>query len=160
MLRWKYLFPWVEIDNELNEEKLYCCECRAADVAIGKLRPAKGWKKEYLRRHAESSNHSRFAVQAIAIVKTASFVFKAPKLLASERETMGLLFNMHFLTSNGLSMNKGAPLHALFDFHLSFHEDQYQQTPIEVDLEEQSSLSIAASSSQFQCQHMGVCAHT
>ena len=65
---------------------------------------------------------------------------------------MGLLFNVHFLTTNGLSMNKGAPLHALFDFHLSFHKDQYQQTPIEVDLglEEQSSLSIATSSSQFQ----------
>ena len=151
--RWKCLFPWVEMDNE---DKLYCRECRAAgmknDFAIGKLRPAKGWKKEYLRRHAESSDHSRFAVQAIAIAKTAGSVFKTPKLLSSERETMGLLFNVHFLTTNGLSMNKGAPLHALFDFHLSFHKDQYQQTPIEVDLEldEQSSLSIATSSSQFQ----------
>ena len=151
--RWKCLFPWVEMDNE---DKLYCRECRAAgmknDFAIGKLRPAKGWKKEYLRRHAESSDHSRFAVQAIAIAKTAGSVFKTPKLLSSERETMGLLFNVHFLTTNGLSMNKGAPLHALFDFHLSFHKDQYQQTPIKVDLEleEQSSLSIATSSSQFQ----------
>ena len=151
--RWKCLFPWVEMDNE---DKLYCRECRAAgmknDFAIGKLRPAKGWKKEYLRRHAESRDHSRFAVQAIAIAKTAGSVFKMPKLLSSERETMGLLFNVHFLTTNGLSMNKGAPLHALFDFHLSFHKDQYQQTPIEVDLEleEQSSLSIATSSSQFQ----------
>ena len=65
---------------------------------------------------------------------------------------MGLLFNVHFLTTNGLSMNKGAPLHALFDFQLSFHKDQYQQTPIEVDLEleEQSSLSITTSRSQFQ----------
>ena len=150
---WKYLFPWVEIDNE---EKLYCRECRAAgmknDFAIGKLRPAKGWKKECLRRHAKTSDHSRFAVQALAIAKTASSVFKTPKLLSSERETMGLLFNVHFLTTNGLSMNKGSPLHALFDFHLSFHKDQYQQTPIEVDPvpEERLSPSVASSSSQFQ----------
>ena len=111
--------------------------------------PLNGWKKEYLRRHAESNDHSRFAAQATAIAKTASSMFKAPKLLASERETMGLLFNVHFLTTNGLSMNKGAPLHALLNFHFSFHEDQ---TPIEVDLEEQSSLSTctAASGSQFQ----------
>ena len=151
--RWKYLFPWVEIDNE---EKLYCRECRATgmknDFAIGKLRPVKGWKKEYLRRHAETSDHSRFTVQALAIAKTASSVFKTPKLLSSERETMGLLFNVHFLTTNELSINKGSPLHALFDFHLSFHKDQYQQTPIEVDPvpEERLSPCIASSSSQFQ----------
>lgn len=46
-------------------------------------------------------------------------------------------------------MIKGAPLHALLDFHFSFHEDQSQQTPIEVDLEELPS-SIKSSSSQFQ----------
>ena len=83
MPRWKCLFPWVEMNNE---DKLYCRECRAAgmknDFAIGKLRPAKGWKKEYLRCHAESSDHSRFAVQAIAIAKTAGSVFKTPKLLS------------------------------------------------------------------------------
>ena len=56
------------------------------DFAIGKLRPAKGWKKEYLRCHAESNDHSRFAAQATAIAKTASFMFKAPKLLALERD--------------------------------------------------------------------------
>ena len=53
------------------EKKIYCHECRAAgmknDFAIGKLRPAKGWKKEYLRGHAKMSDHSRFAVQAFAI---------------------------------------------------------------------------------------------
>ena len=55
--RWKYLFPWVEVeDGECSKEfieKLYCRECRAAglknDFALGKVRPAKGWKKEYLR---------------------------------------------------------------------------------------------------------------
>ena len=119
---------------------------------VGKLRPAKGWKKEYLRCHAETSDHSRFAVQALAIAKTASSVFKMPKLLSSERETMGLLFTVHFLTTNGLSMNKGSPLHALIYFHLSFHEDQHQQTPIEADPvpEERSSPSITSSSSQFK----------
>ena len=110
--------------NDGDEEKLYCYECQAAgmknDFAIDKLHPAKGWKKEYLRCHAESSDHWRFAVQATAIAKTASSMFKEPKLLASERETMGLLFNVHFLTTNGLLMNKGAPLHALLDFIFCF----------------------------------------
>ena len=100
------------------------------DFAFGKFCPAKGWKKEYLRCHMESRDHLKFASQTSAIVKTASSVFKAPKLLASERETMGLLFNVHFLTTYGLSLNKGAPLYALVDFHLSFHEeDQIQIDP-------------------------------
>ena len=141
--RWKYLFPWVEEiqgDDE-NEDKLYCRECRAAgmtnDFALGKVKPAKGWKKEYLRRHAESKDHSKFAPQATAIARTAAEVFKAPKLLTSERETIGLLFNIHFLTTNGLSMNKGAPLHGLIDFHFSFQED----LPIEIDLDEHPTVS-------------------
>ena len=71
--------------------RLYCHECRAA-----------GMKND-------------FAIGN----KTAGSVFKTSKLLSSERETMGLLFNVHFLATNGLSMNKGAPLHALFDFYFT-----------------------------------------
>jgi len=74
----------------------------------------------------------KFAPQATAIARTAAEVFKAPKLLTSEREAKGMLFNIHFLTTNGLSMNKGAPLHGLIDFHFSFQED----IPIEIDLDE------------------------
>ena len=118
---WKYLFPWVEITDDADEEKLYCCECQAAgmksDFAIGKVPPMKEWKKEYLRCQADSSNHWRFALQATAIAKSATSLFKAPRL-ASEKETSGLLFNIHFLTTNGLSMNKRAPLHTLADFHM------------------------------------------
>ncbi|XP_065892733.1 zinc finger protein 862-like [Dysidea avara] len=149
--RWKYLFPWVEVeDDECSEEfieKLYCRECRAAglknDFALRKVRPAKGWKKEYLRRHADSSDHSRIAPQVTAIAKTASSMFKAPKTSASERETLGLLINIHFLATNGLSMNKGAPLHSLVDFHILFHDKE--PVIIEDDLEEVSSLSTTAS---------------
>ena len=45
-----YVFPWVE-DSRDGEvvAKLYCRDCRAAglknDFALGKTRPAKGWKK-------------------------------------------------------------------------------------------------------------------
>ena len=42
----------------------------------------------------------RFAVQATASTKTANSVFKVLKL------PMGLLFNVHFLTTDGLLMDK------------------------------------------------------
>ena len=69
--RWKYLFPWVEIEHEgTKTESLYCHECRAAglknDVACGKSCPPKGWKKEYLRRHTDSSDHTKHDSLAIS----------------------------------------------------------------------------------------------
>jgi len=67
-------------------------------------------------------------------------MFKVPKTSASERETLGLLINIHFL---GLSMNKGAPLHSLVDFHIVFHDKK--PVIIEDDLEEVSSLSTTTS---------------
>ena len=109
------------------------------EFALGKLRPAKGWKKEYHRRHAESNDHARFAPQATAISRTACAVFKTPRLFASERETIGLLFNIYFLTTNGLSMIKGAPLHSLVDFQFLFQEQQEDLVSIDVDVEEQPS---------------------
>ena len=47
MPRWKYLFPWIEIEGEGTEsELLYCRECKMAglknDFACGKSRPPKG----------------------------------------------------------------------------------------------------------------------
>ena len=130
MPRWKYLFPWIEIEGEGTEsELLYCRECKMAglknDFACGKSRPPKGWKKEYLRRHADSSDHAMHAPTAIAISKTAVSMFKAPKFLASEAETVGLLVNIHFLVR--LSMNKGAALHSLTDFQLAFYADEQME---------------------------------
>ena len=51
-------------------------------------------------------------------------MFKASKFHASEAQTIGLLVNTHFLVTNGLSMNKGAALHALVDFQLAFYDDE------------------------------------
>jgi len=51
------------------------------------------------------------------------------------------------LTTNGLSLYKEAPLHALVDFHLSFQEEDQDDF---IDLEEQTSISATASSSQGQ----------
>ena len=48
--RWKYLFPWVEVEDSDGEvvAKLYCRDCKAVglknDFALGKAHPAKGWK--------------------------------------------------------------------------------------------------------------------
>ena len=107
---------------------MYCCECRAAglknDFACGKPHPPKGWKKEYLRRHAESSNHAKHGSLAISTAKTAVFVFRVPKFYALEAQTIGLLVNIHFLVTNGLFMNKGAALHALMDLQLAFYDDE------------------------------------
>ena len=60
-------------------------------------------------------------------------MFKVPKTSGSEREMLGLLINIHFLATNGLSMNKGAPLHYLEDFHILFHDKE--PVIIEDDLE-------------------------
>ena len=54
-------------------------------------------------------------------------MFKAPKFLASEVEMVGLLVNIHFLVTNGLSMNKGAALHSLTDFQLAFYADEQME---------------------------------
>ena len=108
--------------NEETIEKLCHHECRAGglknDFALGKICPAKSLKKEYLRRHADSSGQSWITPQVTAIAKTASSMFKVLKISASEREALGLLINIHFLATDGLLMNKRVPLHSLVDFHI------------------------------------------
>ena len=89
-----------------------------------KPRPPRGWKKVYLRQHADSNDHTRHVPLAITTAKTAGSMFKTTKLHASERDTVGLLIDVHFLATNGLSMNKGAALHSLIDFQLSFYNDE------------------------------------
>ena len=51
-------------------------------------------------------------------------MFKTTKLRASERDMVGLIIDVHFLATNGLSMNNGAALHSLIDFQLSFYNDE------------------------------------
>ena len=125
--RWKMLFPWAEYEGGAKEV-IYCSDCRQAglknEFARGKARPPRGWKKEYLRRHADSNDHTRHAPSVISTAKTAVSMFKPTKLRASERETVGLMIDVHFLATNGLSMNKGAALHSLIDFQVSFHNDE------------------------------------
>ena len=78
LLSWKSIFPWAETEGEGEGEVVFCRDCRKAglrdEFALGKIRPPKGWKKEYLRRHALSDNHSK---HAIATAKTDSSVFKS-----------------------------------------------------------------------------------
>ena len=59
--RWKILFPWGEYEDGETD----CCDCREAGLknkfVRGKDRPLRGWKKEYLRRHADSRDHTKYA---------------------------------------------------------------------------------------------------
>ena len=53
------------------------------DHAVQLHRP-KGWKKEYLHRHMDSSDHTKHAPAAVATAKMTVSMFKPPKFLASE----------------------------------------------------------------------------
>ena len=121
--RWKLLFPWIT-QSEEDPDIVYCRDCKTAgfrnDFAFGKWRPAKGRKKEYLQRHDLSKEHFRHASLTIATARSAIGMFKSPNpASASELETLGLLVDVH----NGLSMNKGAPLHSLVDFQLILYNE-------------------------------------
>lgn len=65
--RWRFSFPWAEMSDD---EKVYCHDCRRAgfnnEFVMGKVRPRKGWKKEYLQRHVVSKDHARHANLAIS----------------------------------------------------------------------------------------------
>ena len=52
---------------------------------------------------------------------------------------VGLLVNIHFLVTNGLSMNKGTALHSLVDFQLAFYDDN------EMEIEQESSSTVLRS---------------
>ena len=129
----KGLLSWML--NSCNE-KWFCC-CKVCPVKDGRS------TLDIMRIQATTP---RLAPQATAFAKSATSLFKAP-ILASEKKTLGLLFNILFSTTNGLSMNKGAPTYSCW-FHLSFNEDY----PIQIKdkMEDQSSLSTAASCSWGQ----------
>ena len=58
--------------------------------------PPKSWKKEYLRRHAESSDHTKHGPLTVSTAKIAVSMFKAQKFHISEAQTVGLLVNIDF----------------------------------------------------------------
>ena len=43
---------------------------------------------------------------------------------------MELMVDVHFLATNGLSMNKGDALNSLIDFQLSFHNNQIMKSQL------------------------------
>ena len=136
--RWKKVFPWAEYHEE--SDVIYCRQCRIArfknDFAIGKQRPAKGWKKEYLHRHAVSDDHARHAALVVSTAKSAAGMFKVTKPSSvSEMETLGLLVDVHFLVTNGISINKAAPLHSLVDYQLLFYGDDNPLPDEDVDVQ-------------------------
>ena len=125
LMRWKLLFPWVDFDGEENE-KLYCLECRGAGLknpfAVGKERPLGGWKKEYLQRHANSNDHTRYA----KIQKTQTRLVDDDRLFigSTEMETLGLLRNVHFLVKNSIALLKASNLHSLVDDQMEFYNSK------------------------------------
>ena len=60
---------------------------------------------------------------------------------------VGLLVNIHFLVTNGLSMNKGATLHSLTDFQLAFHADE------QMEIEQESFTSLSNHDGQLSKTH-------
>ena len=137
-MRWKLIFPWVEMEDGGNE-KLYCRECRSAKLknvfAVGKNRSSGGWKKEYLQRHAVSNDHVKYASEAYR--KTQLPV----SIRTSERETLGLIRNIHFLVKNSISLNKALPLHSFVDDQMEFYLNKPRSY--------ESRLSVASDTDEF-----------
>ena len=57
-------------------------------------------KVEYLRRHTESSDHTKHGPLTISTAKTAVSMCKVQKFHALEVQTVQLLVNIHFLVTN------------------------------------------------------------
>ena len=59
---WTKIYPWVSVEGTGEDITVFCKDCKRAglcnDFAVGKKRPGKGWKKEYLQRHADSNQHA------------------------------------------------------------------------------------------------------
>ena len=109
---------------------VYCRDCKRAnlsnDFARGKKRPGKGWKKEYLQRHADSNQHLLHALPTIRTAEQAkSHNMFLPKS-ATERQTIGLLHNIYFMVTNGLPVYKAIPLHSFVDYQLEVYSDESQ----------------------------------
>ena len=129
LLRWKLLFPWVDFEDGGQEsEKLYCRECRSANLqnafAVGKDRPLGGWKKEYLQRHAISNDHVKYASAAFQKAQTRLIDDDRVRIGSTEKETLGLLRNVHFLVKNSIALLKASHLHSLVDDQIEFYSSK------------------------------------
>ena len=75
--------------------------------AVSKAWPMGGWKKEYLQP-AISNNHVKYASEAFR--KSQTWIFNDDQVPfrtgATEKATLGLICNIHFLVSNSVSLNK------------------------------------------------------
>ena len=93
-------------------------------------------KKKYLHRHAVSDDNARHAALVVSIAKSAAGMFKVAKpSFVSEIKTSGLLVDVHFLITNGISINKAAPLHSLVDYQLLFYGDDNPLPDEDIDIQ-------------------------
>ena len=92
-------------------------------------------KKKYLHWHAVSDDNAKHAALVVSIAKSAAGRFKVTKPSSvSEMETLGLLVDVHFLITNGISINKAAPLHSLVDYQLLFYGDDNPLPDVDVNV--------------------------
>ena len=81
-------------------------------------------------------------------------MFQSPKSAStSELETSELLVDVHvhLLATNGLSMNKGAPLYSLVDFQLSLYKEDSDDI-LDSARDDVSIVSVSSSSHSFRSQ--------
>ena len=111
LLSWTKIYPWVTTKGTGDNMVVVCKLCQKArlgnNYAKGKKCPGKGWKREYLQRHAESDDHVKHAVATVRTAQhaQASNMF-IPTSSASEKQTVGLMQNVFFLAKNGFSQNR------------------------------------------------------
>ena len=134
LLSWTKFYPWVTTEGTGDNMVVVCKLCRKAkltnDFAEGKKCPKKGWKREYLQRHADSDDHVKHAVSTVRTAQhaQATNMFQLSSS-ASEKQTIGLMQNVFFLAKNGLAIYRASPLHFLVDCQLSFYFDKESLLP-------------------------------
>jgi hypothetical protein len=131
LLRWKLLFPWINFEDRGQEsEKLFCRDCRSAKLknafAVCKDHPLGRWKKEYLQRHAISNDHVKYASAAFqkAQNRLIDDDHVPVNIGSTEKETLGMLRNVHFLIKNSMALLKASHLHSLVDYQLEFYSSK------------------------------------
>jgi len=87
---WKYLFPWVEIEDSVgNEEKLYCCDCYENDFAIGKLHPAKAGRRNTLDAMQSQATNRGLLHRLVLLLKLPALCLKLPNYLLQRDKQWG-----------------------------------------------------------------------
>ena len=130
LFHWTKIYPWLLMEGTGEDITVYCRDCKKAgltnDFAKGKKTPGKGWKKEYLQRHADSNQHLLHALPTVKTAEQAKSRNMFSSKSATEMQTVGLLHNVYFMVKNGLPVYKSTPLHSLLDFQLEFYCDESQ----------------------------------